>query len=88
MTNLLNCWFVISETMEGILIDAGGGLNAVEQCDVWSAVGATSVAMCCRMASWSPSTLMPIFSTFSAVSYSTVCSFSQLAMNVFAYSME
>ena len=68
MTNLQNCWFVISETMEGILIEAGGGLNAAELCDVWSVVGATSDAMCCRMASWSPSTLISIFSKCSAVS--------------------
>ena len=88
MTNLQNCWFVISETMEGILIDAGGGLNAAELCDVWSEAGAASVAMCCRMASWSPNTLISIFSKCSLVSCSTVCSVSRLAMNVFAYSVE
>ena len=72
MTNLQNCWFVISETMEGILINAGGGLNAAELCDMRSAAGAASVAMCCRMASWSPSALISIFSKCSAVSPSTV----------------
>ena len=40
MTNLRNCWFVISETMERILIHVGGGWNAAELCDVWSAAGA------------------------------------------------
>ena len=74
--------------MEGILIDAGGGLNAAELCDMQSAAGVVSVAMCCRMASWSPSTLISIFSKCLAVSCSTVCSFSQLATNVFAYSVE
>ena len=88
MTNLQNCWFIISEMMEGILIDAGGGLNAAELCDGWSAAGAMSVAMCCRMASWSPSTLISIFSKRLVVSYSTVCSVSRLTMNVFAYSVE
>ena len=71
--------------MEGILLDAEGGLNAAELCDVQSAAGAASVAMCCRMASWSLSTLISIFSKCSAVSSSTVCSLSPLATNVFAY---
>ena len=74
--------------MEGILIGAEGGLNAAELCDVWSVAGAMSVSMCCRMASWSPSTLISIFSKCSAVSCGTVCSVSQLAMNIFAYSVE
>ena len=50
MTNLPNCGCVMSEMMEGILIDSGGVLNAAELCDVGSAIGAASVAMCCRMA--------------------------------------
>ena len=52
----------MSETMEGILIDAGVGLNAAELCDVRSAVGAAGVAMCCRVASWLQPTLISIFS--------------------------
>ena len=45
-----------------------------------SSAEAASVAMCCRMASWLPSTLIFTFSKCSAASHSAVCSFSRYSV--------